>query len=532
MLFNSYQFILAFLPIVLMIFFFLKKKSKVFNKLSILWLISSSFFFYAFWKPHLLFLLIGSIGVNYLIARRLSEWKGRKRAVLIAGIGFNLSLLAFFKYAGFLTENVGFFLGIDIHFGAIVLPLAISFFTFQQIAYLVDVYNGTTHEPDVFRYALFVSFFPQMIAGPIVHHKEMIPQFDQQSSRIDFDDLATGITVFLIGLGKKALVADGIARYATPVFEAAEKGVAVTFFDAWGGILAYTFQIYFDFSGYCDMAIGLGLLFGIHLPLNFASPYRALSLIEFWRRWHMTLSRFLRQYLYYPLGGNQKGPARRYANMMIVMLLGGLWHGAGWTFIVWGGLHGLGLAVNHAWRAKRGNASLPPWLGWFLTFVFVSVAWVFFRADTFSGAMTVLAGLTGLNGIVLPETYAQYLGPVAEIARSFGIVFQEMRLFLGMRQVLALLGLLTVVLFLPNTQTWTRYCPPPGDAAPGEAGIIPDMSAWLRPLERSSNRAIVALVSSALAWRPNPYWAVAAAGLTVVWLVLINRAAEFIYFQF
>jgi D-alanyl-lipoteichoic acid acyltransferase DltB (MBOAT superfamily) len=408
LLFNSHIFIFLFLPVTLIVFFTIGKRGH--HKIAISWLVGASLFFYGWWNPVYLGLILGSMLFNYAIGVGLSN-QGRefsKTGLLIFGIAANLGLLGYFKYANFFVNNLNSAIGTDFHLETIILPLAISFFTFQQITYLVDSYKRETQEPDFLRYCLFVTFFPQLIAGPIVHHKEMIPQY--MKDRIyspNQEYLATGVTIFIIGLFKKVVLADGIAVYATPVFNAAGVGEALTFFEAWCGALAYTFQLYFDFSGYSDMAVGLGRMFGIRLPLNFNSPYKAKNIIEFWRCWHMTLSRFLKDYLYIPLGGNRKGAVRRYTNIMITMLLGGLWHGAGWTFVAWGALHGFYLLINHGWHALRqalghdlkktsrfgrGTAQL-------VTFVAVVVGWVFFRAETFTGAIHILSAMLGGNGI-------------------------------------------------------------------------------------------------------------------------------------
>ena len=258
------------------------------------------------------------------------------------GIGLNLGLLAWFKYANFLAASINNLAGTSLSFGDIVLPLAISFFTFQQIAFLVDAYRGLADEPNIGRYGLFVTFFPQLIAGPIVHHAEILPQYAQRDSiRLKADNLSIGLTIFAVGLFKKVVFADSMGAYADTVFQAAALGDTVSFVSAWAAAAAFSLEIYFDFSGYTDMAIGIARMFGVRLPLNFDSPYKSTSIIDFWRRWHITLSRFLRDYLYYPLGGNRNGTGRRYGNLMVVMLLGGLWHGAAWTFVFWGALHGL-----------------------------------------------------------------------------------------------------------------------------------------------------------------------------------------------
>jgi len=354
MLFNSYQFIFLFLPITLLGFHLLGKEG--YNRTAIAWLVGASLFFYGWWNPAYLALILFSIVFNYGVGVSLGYAPNspKKKSVLFLGVASNLGLLGYYKYANFFIENINVITGAEIVLDQIILPLAISFFTFQQIAYLVDVYRDKVKEHNFLHYCLFVTFFPQLIAGPIVHHKEMLPQFAQAITyRLRAKHLAVGFTIFVIGLFKKVVLADGIAVYATPVFEIAEFNVALTFFEAWGGALAYSFQLYFDFSGYSDMAIGIARMFGIRLPLNFNSPYKAISIIDFWRRWHLTLSRFFRDYVYIPLGGQRKGEIRRLVNLAITMLLGGLWHGAGWTFVFWGGLHGLFLVINHIWSNAK-----------------------------------------------------------------------------------------------------------------------------------------------------------------------------------
>ena len=347
MLFNSYFFICIFLPITLIGFFFLGQRGH--HRIAIGWLVGASLFFYGWWNPAYLVLILGSVFFNFSIGVLLGNQEAvlSKKGLLVVGIGANLAALGYFKYANFFVNNFNVVIGSSFHLDTIILPLAISFFTFQQISYLADAYKGEIREYNFLHYSLFVTFFPQLIAGPIVHHKEMLPQFLQDGVyRPEYKNVAIGITIFAIGLFKKVCLADGIAQYATPVFQAADAGVLVSFFEAWGGALAYTFQLYFDFSGYSDMAMGLAWMFGIQLPLNFNSPYKANNIIEFWGRWHMTLSRFFRDYLYIPLGGNKRGKIRQLWNLMITMLLAGLWHGAGWTFVLWGALHGIYLVVE------------------------------------------------------------------------------------------------------------------------------------------------------------------------------------------
>ena len=372
MLFNSYEFIFFFLPVVLAGFFALGTRGKA--RAAVGFLVVSSLFYYGWWDPTYLLLILASIGVNYRLGAALSRARedgadgvSRGRWLLRLGVALNLGALGWFKYANFVVDNVNSALGSDVHLAKIVLPLAISFFTFQQIAYLVDSHRGEAREHRFLHYCLFVTFFPQLIAGPIVHHGEMLPQFaDGKTYRFRAENLSVGATVFFIGLFKKVVFADTIAQYGTPVFDAAANGVPMTFLPAWAGALAYTLQIYFDFSGYSDMAIGLGRMFGVRLPLNFHSPYKAVNIIDFWRRWHMTLSRFLRDYLYIPLGGNRNGKLKRYRNLFLTMVLGGMWHGAGWTFLVWGTLHGVYLMINHAWHGVRRALGFPDGsLGWF-----------------------------------------------------------------------------------------------------------------------------------------------------------------------
>ena len=350
MLFNSYEFIFLFLPVTFLVFMRLGARHR---RWAAGWLAVASLGFYAWWNPAFLPLLLASIACNYLVGLRLARpviaaWS--RKTVLALSITANLGLLAYFKYANFLLDNLNLVIGTDYRLD-LVLPLGISFFTFTQIAFLVDAYQGKAKEYHPVDYCLFVTFFPHLIAGPVLHHQEMMPQFARaETYRPNPENIAVGIAIFSIGLVKKVLIADAMAAHATPVFEAAEQGATLSFFTAWEGALAYTFQLYFDFSGYSDMAIGLARLFGITLPANFDSPYRAVNIIDFWRRWHMTLSRFLRDYLYIRLGGNRKGPVRRYMNLFVTMLLGGLWHGAGWTYVVWGGLHGCYLIANHFCR--------------------------------------------------------------------------------------------------------------------------------------------------------------------------------------
>jgi alginate O-acetyltransferase complex protein AlgI len=462
-LFNSPFFIFVFLPITLIGFFLLGARGL--RRLAIAWLVLASLVFYGWFKPEYLMLLAVLIVFNYFYGIKLSRdhHEGRSTPIALAvGLAVNLAVLAYYKYTNFFIDNANVVFGTHFVLQTIILPLGISFFTFQKIAYLVDAYRGEAEEYNFLDFSLFVMYFPQLIAGPIVHHKEMIPQFRKASIfKLCPDDLAAGLTLFTIGVIKKVLIADTVTGWSDPIFAAAHSGAAPTLIDAWCGALSFAFQIYFDFSGYTDMALGLALMIGIRLPLNFNSPYQATNITDFWRRWHMTLSRFLRDYLYIPLGGNRHGPRRRYVNLLATMLIGGLWHGAAWTFVAWGGLHGFYLVVNHGWHALRRRLGWTPrggaggrWAGRLLTFGVVVMAWVFFRAESFHAAKLMLKGMAGLNGVALPTSYSAYLGRVASLLQHVGVKFDDALVphGRGVLQGIELLGLLAVVWLLPNSQ--------------------------------------------------------------------------------
>jgi len=356
------------------------------------WMIAASWLFYAYWDVRLLPLLVVSIGANWILA----QWAvthGRRFAVP-AGIALNLLVLSVFKYADFFTDSLFWMMGSEREPWSIILPLGISFFTFQQISYLADIGRGKAPLYRLDDYALYVSFFPQLIAGPIVRHDEVIPLFAQNPKREGVAQrMSIGLVLLLIGIVKKSVLAGTFAGMADPLFEPATLASGVAAATAWTGALAFGLQIYYDFSGYSDMAIGLALLAGISLPLNFNAPYRAVSLVEFWRRWHMTLSRFLRDYLYIPLGGARAGWARQALALTATMFLGGLWHGAAWSFVAWGLLHGGGLVVVHLWRRTGWHLHAAP--SWFLTMAFVFMAWVLFRAESFGDALAVWSAMAG-----------------------------------------------------------------------------------------------------------------------------------------
>lgn len=487
MLFPSFEFLFLFLPITFIVYALLSHYKWFAGAKATL--ILASLIFYAYWDYRYLLLLFFSIAFNYIVGKQLKTRPNKK--LLAFGVAVNLGLLAYYKYADFFLENVNWLTGASIPLLHLVLPLAISFYTFQQIGFLVDTCKGRIGNFRFANYVLFVVFFPQLIAGPIVQHKFVIPQFEQKHTfQINYRNLTIGLFIFSAGLFKKVVIADSIEQWATPGFD---EAAALTFFEAWGSALAYTFQLYFDFSGYSEMAVGLGLMFNIKLPINFNSPYKANSIIDFWRSWHMTLSSFLRDYLYIPLGGNRKGRLRKYRNLFLTMLLGGIWHGAGWTFVIWGALHGMYNMINHAFRDLKKHFQLKTGAieaaaassvgiieqhtlravftkaaSRILTFAAVVIGWVFFRAESLSDALKVLKGMAGLNGAP----------------------FGKLEYFQGATELFILIGLFIWVNLFPNTI-------------------------------ELSNRL-----------KPNWKWALFISMLLVSSILFINRQAEFLYFQF
>jgi D-alanyl-lipoteichoic acid acyltransferase DltB (MBOAT superfamily) len=452
LLFNSYEFIFLFLPITFFIYFYLTSKRLITGAKG--FLVFASLFFYSWWNIAYLPLILASMLFNYVIGSSLTKEsehkKINKKSLLTFGIVANLILLGYFKYADFFISNINLASGTNFDLLHLALPLAISFFTFQQIAYLVDSYRGETKEYDFLNYSLFVTFFPQLIAGPIVHHKEIMPQFAHTSNFVKkYKNIALGLFIFSIGLFKKVVIADTFALWATNGFDKAET---LNLIEAWATSLSYTFQLYFDFSGYTDMALGVALLFNIRLPINFNSPYKATDIQDFWRRWHITLSRFLKDYIYIPLGGNRLGSFRTYSNLMATFILGGLWHGAGWTFIFWGFLHGLALVIHRVWQSL--GFRLWTWLAWFITFNFINIAWVFFRAKEWDDAMKVLGGMVGFGGVALPQFLASKLSCLS----NYGVTFDS---WLGniegntFTPFWILAGFLLILLF-KNSNQWAK----------------------------------------------------------------------------
>jgi alginate O-acetyltransferase complex protein AlgI len=508
MLFNSYQFIFGFLPAVCVLYFAVARYRG--QRAGMAVLVGASLFFYGWWNGHYLWVLLLSIGCNACFAIALIRGEKRKPLwILLFGLAFNLLLLSYFKYASFIAANVSSLLGVDWQVEQQPLPLGISFFTFQKIAFLVDTYLGAAVSFDLLHYSLFVTFFPQLIAGPIVRHNEIIPQFQALPIRPRSSDFAIGGSILTIGLFKKVCLADLSAAWVTPAFSTAAAGGTVSFVDAWIAAIAYSFQLYFDFSGYTDMAIGLARLFGIVLPINFYSPYKSVNIIDFWRRWHISLSRFLRDFIYIPLGGNRRGPARRYANLAIAMLLGGLWHGAAWTFVAWGGVHGAMLALNHVWHNLRRRAGLPPGndptavrlLAGAVTFIAVTSAWVLFRASSLGSAGSMLAAMYGVGG-------QDVLEPVGAYAWDQWRVFSEFQWDKSSAIWLLLVG--SVAFMLPNTYQ-----------------LFQDFRPAL--VERSFEES---RTKPRLRWKPDAIWAVCLSVMLLIGILRIRELSPFIYFQF
>ncbi|MGF1548374.1 MAG: MBOAT family O-acyltransferase [Thiotrichales bacterium] len=460
MLFNSQIFIFVFLPLTLIGFFVVS--ARLGQRAARFWLLGMSLLFYGWWKVEYVGLLLGWAVSNYWIGQHILEARAtdrtRARGWMIAGVALNLLGLGYFKYSVFVVDSVAALTGLDYALGAVVLPLAISFYTFQQIAYLVDLWRGHAARYTLPDYLLFVAFFPQLIAGPIVHHYELLPQFRRDATyRFQPELFAQGVVLFVIGLVKKLLLADPVSALSGPIFAHAEL-TGPGFVEAWIAVLAFSIGLYFDFSAYSDMAVGLARMMGIQLPYNFNSPYQARSVVDFWRRWHITLSRFLRDYLYIPLGGNRQGGLRRSVNLMITMVLGGLWHGAAWTFIAWGALQGAYLLINHAWSSALARGRIPtllrfgPSVSWGLTLLAIAVAWTFFAAPSFTAAWAVLQGLFGLAGWVNEAAASRIADGLLVAAPGVWATKGTAELITQLKPLVTLAIGLAVVLWLPNSQ--------------------------------------------------------------------------------
>ena len=543
MLFNSYEFIFIFLPATLAGFFLLGLSSRT---LALGWIIAASLIFYAWWRPLNVLIIAPSILVNFVLARwllRLTADEARAglaRAVLLLGIAFNVAFLGYFKYINFLATAANDLVGTNFVLTQIILPLGISFITFQKIAFLIDVHGRRIPAFSLRDYSLFVLFFPQLIAGPIVHYREMMPQFQRAPCRWNTENIAVGLALFAFGLFKKVVLADGIAEHVTPIYEMASLGSEITLLPAWIAAIGFTLQIYFDFSGYSDMALGLARFFGVRLPANFDSPLKATNIIDFWLRWHMTLTRFLTAYLYNPLvlwltrrrmakglpglGGRAPSIAAFFQLMagptIITMFVSGLWHGAGYLFILWGLLHGVYLSINHAWRLfgpktwsnkETYDRFMRP-LGFVLTFLSVAVAMVLFRSTDVSAAKEMLQGLVGLNGIEVPQKILAYFGPLKGLLESFVSTATDMSAKEFILSVAWIGVSLLIALLLPNTlQMMARYEPALG---------LP------------SRPATPLFLSRILHWTPTVPWAVTMSALVLAAVMKLGGKSEFLYWQF
>jgi alginate O-acetyltransferase complex protein AlgI len=522
MLFNDPAFLFIFLPAVVLAAVLARRVGGPRAVLALL--VAASAFFYAWWNPVYLPLLAALTVFNFVVARRIGVARAASQVSLVTslltfGVVVDLLVLAFFKYTDFVISTSNALVGTDLPFQNIILPLGISFFTFQKIAYLVDASHGQMEKHDFLEYCFFVAFFPQLIAGPIVHHHEIFTQtrapgaFVMRASHITI-----GLTIFIIGLFKKVVIADHLAPYATPVFNLAATGGTLTAFQAWQGAFAYTLQLYFDFSGYSDMAIGAARLFGIRLPLNFESPLQAMGIIDFWQRWHMTLSRFLRDYVYFPLGGNRYGRPRRYLNLILTMTIGGLWHGAAWTFVLWGLLHGIYLVINHAWRAVWTpiNAWWSHAIARLVTLLAFTLSLVLFRAPSLDAAIAIYRGM--LN---LPRDFFASLGPAATALEAIGVRFEappaedyEIQLICWAMLWIA------IVWFVPNTQQiMARFRP----------AFAYTRASWRR------NRPLLAFAGVSpglLRWNPSVAGATVIGLLTALACLSLQHVSEFLYFEF
>jgi alginate O-acetyltransferase complex protein AlgI len=545
MLFNSAEFLFVYLPVALLMFYVLGARSRA---AAIRWLILVSLAFYAWWRPLNVLIIAPSIGVNFILATilvKLNERGSERRAsqvVLLLGILFNVSFLGFFKYTDFISGTINDIFGTDLLLRHIILPLGISFITFQKIAFLIDIQSGRIRSFSFQDYCTFVLFFPQLVAGPIVHYREMMPQFHAAPCRFEAENICVGLTLLFFGLFKKVIFADKIALLVTPIYDQAAAGGRPSLLLAWIAAVGFTLQIYFDFSGYTDMALGLARLFGIRLPQNFDSPLRASSIIDFWLRWHITLTRFLAAYIYNPLtlwltrrrlGKGKPGLAARSPTAgafltllmfptIVTMFVSGLWHGAGYGFVVWGLLHGFYLTINHGWRAvavrlwrdrELYDRLMRP-VGFILTFVSVTTAMIFFRATTITSAIDIFKGVFGLNGIALPQALFERLGPLINALNRVGVTADSS--WSGKDFAMAAIWifvLLFVALACPNTlQLLGRYEPALGVRA-------------------RSNKLAIGKIRAA-EWSPSVPWAIAVSAIAAVAIGAIGGPGEFLYWHF
>ena len=529
MLFNSYIFIFLFLPITLLGFHLIGKKG--YHRLAISWLIGFSLFFYGWWNPIYIGLIVGSALFNYTIGYALLA-KPNKPFLLLGIIG-NLGTLGYFKYANFFVDNINIFIDSNIILEQIILPLGISFFTFQQITYLVDTYLGKTKEYNFLHYCLFVTFFPQLIAGPIVHHKNMIPQFTKNLlSGLKLNNLASGFSIFTIGLFKKVIIADGIAISAAPLFKIAELGVDLTFFEAWGGAIAYTFQLYFDFSGYSDMAVGLALMFGIIIPVNFLSPYKAKNITEFWNNWHISLSNLIKNYLYYPISLSltryayniNLGPISSFSLTIILPTIFaffwvGVWHGAGWNFILFGLLHGIYIVIYNFWSKIKiiKETIITNTLARIITFLAITLSFVLFRAESMNGAVNIISTMLGAKGISLPSSMAVSMADTLGFLVKYNLIVFDGMFHNNIFGHSPLIGIIYIIILfiitqmLPNTQQIMRSYNPAFEMWTGK--ILKPRYRWME-------------------WKPSIHWCIFVAIMFVLSIMNLTSRSEFLYFQF
>ena len=537
MLFNSYLFIFGYMPVVLAGFWLLGQRRRDW---ALIWLTLASLFFYAWWRPVNVLLIAPSIAINYGLSRALQRYGETRpvlaRVVLLSGIAFNICFLGYFKYLTFLQGTINDAFGAGLILTHVILPLGISFITFQKIAFLIDVHAGRVTSLTFRDYALFVLFFPQLVAGPIVHYREMMPQFHAAPCRFDAENVAVGISLFFFGLAKKLVFADPLSRLIAPLYT---QTTPVTMIDAWIAALGFTLQIYFDFSGYSDMALGLARFFGIKLPVNFNSPLKASSMIDFWLRWHVSLTRFLTAYIYNPLTlaltrrrqakgkpvfGGRNTTVSAFVTLLAVptiltMFVSGLWHGAGYTYVLWGVLHGLLLSVNHAWRLlrprfwrdARSYTRLMKPVGFVLTFVSVVFGMALFRAPTIGGAVGLWQGMVGFHGLTVPKALFSHFGPVANWLQALGVQPVWSSGSFLMEAVLRIGILLLIALCLPNTlELLSRYEPAIGVRPPRQ------QPAWM----------------GRFAWTPSPAWAVGLACVAAAGILSLGELSEFLYWQF
>ena len=530
MLFNSYQFLIIFLPITWVVYYITNKFWS--NSIALVCLIAASLFFYSWWNPIYFFLITISILVNFLIANLIYNYK--KKIILIIGILFNLALIGYFKYFNFFIDIISFTSNIEFVTKQIILPLGISFYTFQQITFIVDIYNKKIDDLNFKNYTIFVTFFPQLIAGPIVHHSQILHQFkNNYFLENKFHYLAIGFSIFVIGLFKKVIIADNLSSYASPIFFAADQSMNLSFLEAWAGVLCYTFQLYFDFSGYSDMAVGLGYMFGIKLPINFNSPFKSTNIAEFWRTWHITLGNFIRNYVYYPISifltraaiVKKRNVFSNYLLMLIIptlitYLLLGLWHGSGINFLIFGAIHGIYIIIYNLWKKCEGkyikrfykkNVFISYVISCLIVFFAFSFSLVFFRASNFDSALLILYAMINFNNIVIPESWFLLIQSVIgfNFTSMTGITYDSLVFFYGFNQILIIILLYIFCLFGQNTMSIFHYHFP--------------------KTEKISKNGYEFFC---IFWKPNIYWAFIICLIFTYTFMNLSNISEFIYFQF